>query len=325
MTVTGVDLPTPQIVETLSFDEVFATIVADFKSRNTGYDALLFSDPGIKLLEVAAYREVILRQRINDAFKATLLGLATGNDLDNLADFYNVARTTGETDTALRARVVEKIKGSSTGGGASWYRYQALSADDRVQDSLVTSPSSGQVQVAILSNEGTTIRNATGDVLDTVGALYGVTRLDQPNIETDDDYRVRIRTAALGTAGDGTASTSLITAVDTILQRDDVRVITDVLSVVSANIIETPVTANIYLYPDTPSSILNGLEDSIRSDFTDEGGLGWNLSRSWLIKKLHLAGVQRVELTSPASDMDIDDSSAAALGTITINLAGYDR
>tara|TARA_B100000459_G_scaffold52626_1_gene28134 strand:- start:6301 stop:7275 length:975 start_codon:yes stop_codon:yes gene_type:complete len=324
MTVTGVDLPTPQIVEALSFDQVFATLVADFKSRNTGYDALLFSDPGIKLLEVAAYREVVLRQRINDAFKATLLGLATGNDLDNLADFYNVARTTGETDTALRTRVVEKIKGSSTGGGGSWYRYQALTADDRVQDSLVTSPSSGQVQVAILSNEGTTIRTTTGSALDTLGAIYNVTRIETP-LETDDDYRVRIRTAALGTAGDGTASTSLITAVDNKLQRDDVRVITDVLTVVSANIVETPVTANIYLYPDTPTSILTGLEDSIRSDFTSEGGLGWNLSRSWLIKKLHLAGVQRVELTSPATDLDIDDSSAAALGTITVNLAGYDR
>lgn len=325
MTVTGVDLPDPQIIETLSFDTIFASLVSDFKSRNSEYDALLYSDPGIKLLEVAAYREVLLRQRINDAFKATLLGLATGNDLDNLADFYNVSRATSETDTALRTRIVEKIKGSSTGGGGSWYRYQALTSDDRVQDSLVTSPSSGQVQVAILSSEGTTIRTTTGAALDTLGALYSVTRLDSPSVETDDDYRVRIRTAALGTAGDGTASSNLISAVDSVLQRDDVRVITDVLTVVSANIVETPVTANIYLYPDTPASILTGLEDAIRTDFTSEGGLGWNLSRSWLIKKLHLAGVQRVELTSPATDLDIDDSSAAALGAITINLAGYDR
>ena len=325
MTVTGVDLPDPQIVETLSYDQVLAALITDFKARDTGYDALLFSDPAIKLLEVAAYREVILRQRINDAFKATLLGLATGNDLDNLADFYNVSRNTGETDIALRARVVEKIKGSSTGGGASWYRYQALTSDNRVQDSLVTSPASGQVQVVILTNEGSTIRTAGGTALDAVGLLYGITRLEDPSLETDDDYRERIRTAALGTSGDGTASSHLINSVDTKLQADDVRVITDVLTVVSANIVQTDVTANIYLYPDTPSSVLTGLEDSIRTDFTNEGGLGWNLSRSWLIKKLHLGGVQRVELTSPATDLDIDDSSAAALGSISINLAGYDR
>ncbi len=325
MTVTGVDLPDPQIVEALNYDQIFAALVADFKARDTGYDALLYSDPAIKILEVAAYREVLLRQRINDAFKATLLGLATGTDLDNLADFYNVARTSSETDTALRTRVVEKIKGSSTGGGGSWYRYQALTADTRVQDSLVTSPASGQVQVAILSNEGTQIRTATGTALDTLGAMYSITRLDSPSTETDEAYSARIRTAALGTAGDGTASTNLIGVVDTKMQADDVKVITDLLTVVSANIVETPVTANIYLYPDTPASILTGLEESIRADFTSEGGLGWNLSRSWLIKKLHLAGVQRVELTSPAVDLDIDDSSAAALGSITINLAGYDR
>lgn len=325
MTVTGVDLPDPQIVEILNYDTIFSQLVSDFKSRNPDYDAFLYSDPAMKLLEVAAYREGLLRQRINDAFKATLLGLATGNDLDNLADFYNVARNTGETDTALRTRVVEKIKGSSTGGGGSWYRYQALTSDDRVQDSLVTSPASGQVQVAILSNEGTTIRNTSGEALDTLGAIYSVTRLTSPSAETDADYRARIRTAALGTAGDGTASTQLINVVDATMQRDDVKVITDLLTVVSANIVETPITADIYLYPDTPSSVLTGLEESIRADFTSEGGLGWNLSRSWIIKKLHLAGVQRVELNSPSVDLDIDDSSAAALGAITINLAGYDR
>ena len=154
MTVTGINLPTPQILETLNFDAVFAELVADFQQRHPGFDALLYSDPAIKLLEVAAYREVLLRQRVNDAFKATLLGLAEGTDLDNLADFYDVARATGETDVALRSRVIERIKGSSTAGGAAWYRYQALTADDRVRDALVTSPDAGQVSVAILSEEG---------------------------------------------------------------------------------------------------------------------------------------------------------------------------
>ena len=53
---------------------------------------------------------MLLRQRVNDAFKATLLGLAEGTDLDNLADFYDVARAAGETDVALRSRVIERIE-----------------------------------------------------------------------------------------------------------------------------------------------------------------------------------------------------------------------
>lgn len=325
MTVTGINLPQPQILEALNYDQIFAELVADFQQRHPDYDALLYSDPAIKLLEVAAYREVLLRQRVNDAFKATLLGLAEGTDLDNLADFYDVARATGETDVALRSRVIERIKGSSTAGGAAWYRYQALTSDDRVRDALVTSPDAGEVSVAILSEEGQQIRLATGAALDALGAIYGVSRLPGPPPEADDLYRSRVRMAALGTGGEGVASSVLLGIVDEKMQADNVRVITDSVQTISCNIVETDVVANIYLYPETSSAILNGLDEQLRTDLDAEGGLGWNLSRSWLISRLHLAGVQRVELQTPAADIDIDNSSAVALGDITITLAGYDR
>ena len=328
MTVTGLNLPEPAILEELSYDTIFAQLIAEFKTRHPGFDALLYSDPAIKLLEVAAYREVLLRQRVNDAFKATLLGLAEGTALDNLADFYDVARASGETDAALRSRVIERIKGSSTAGGAAWYRYQALTSDDRVRDALVTSPDAGEVQVAILSEEGQQIRLASGAALDALGAIYGVARDLIPgtgNLETDDTYRAKVRLAAIGTGGEGTASSQLLSVVDAKMQADDVRVITDSVTTITCNIVETDVVADIYLYPDTSSAILNGLEESLRTALDAEGGLGWNLSRSWLISRLHLAGVQRVELQTPADDIDIDDKTAVALGNISINLAGYDR
>ena len=324
MAVTTNNLPNPDIIEALDFQSIFDGMLADFRTRNPEFSALLHSDPAVKLLEVAAYRELILRQRVNDAFKATLLGLAAGNDLDNLADFYNVSRATDETDAALRARTIEKIKGSSTGGGAAWYRFQALSADDRVADALVTSPDPGAVQIAILSEEASQIAAATGAALDTLGAVYSVTRDTGAN-EQDVAYRARIRTAALGTAGDGAASALLISAVDGVLQAPDVRVITDTLTTVSASVVVIDVTADIYLYPDTNSNILNNLEASLRADLAAAGGLGWDLARSWLISRMHLEGVQRVELTSPAADVVISGSQAVSFGTISITLAGYDR
>lgn len=323
MAVTTDTLPTPDIIESLSYQAVFDALRADFQSRFPEFSALVESDPAIKLLEVAAYRETIIRARVNDAFKATLLGLAAGADLDNLADFYNVSRATDETDAALRARVIEKIKGSSTGGGASWYRFQALTADDRVADALVTSPTPGAVLVAILSEESEQIKNATGDALDALGAIYSTPRTD--NDETDAEYRPRVRTAALGTAGDGAASSQLVANVNQTLQADDVRVVTDTLSVISAEIVVVNVAADIYLYPDTNSNILDGLETTLRADLASAGGLGWDLARSWLISRMHLQGVQRVELTSPESDVVITGSQAVAFGTVTINLAGYDR
>ena len=76
-------LPTPAVIEPLSFDTILSELQTEFQSRYPDYSALLASDPAVKLLEVAAYREVLLRNRINAAAKASLLAFATGSDLDH--------------------------------------------------------------------------------------------------------------------------------------------------------------------------------------------------------------------------------------------------
>ena len=125
MTLNLTSLPDPAIIEALSFQTIFNDLKDDFSTRFSEYSALVESDPAIKLLEVAAQREVILRQRVNDAFKATLLAFAAGTDLDQLAA-YGLTRLTDELDADLRERTINRIQGSSTAGGAAWYRYQAL-------------------------------------------------------------------------------------------------------------------------------------------------------------------------------------------------------
>ena len=52
-------LPTPQVLETLRFETVFDALLRDFQVRYPQYSALLASDPAIKLIEVAAYREFV--------------------------------------------------------------------------------------------------------------------------------------------------------------------------------------------------------------------------------------------------------------------------
>lgn len=64
-------LPTPAVIEPLSFETIFIELQSEFQSRYPDYSALLASDPAVKLLEVAAYREVLLRNRINTAAKAS--------------------------------------------------------------------------------------------------------------------------------------------------------------------------------------------------------------------------------------------------------------
>lgn len=271
-------IPDPEIIEELDYETILQAMIADLQARDPSYTEILESDPGVKILEVAAARELILRQRVNDALRATLLRFAGGADLDNLAAFYGVTRLENEDDAAVRARVIERIMGSSTAGGAAWYRYAALTASPLVKDAAVSSPAPGEVLVSILSSEG-----------------------------------------------NGTPTSGLLSTVTTALQADDVRVITDTVTVAGATILTVPVTAQVWLYPETPIEVFNGLQARLTAAFAAASGLGWDVTHSWLIAQLHPAGVQRVVLTAPAADVVCGPSQAPALGAITLTMAGRDR
>lgn len=153
------------IVEKLSYEEIFSRMKEELVSRYVSFTGLVESDPAIKILEVAAWRELLLRERINEVTKSNLLKFATGEDLDNLAEFYGVERQKEEEDERFRKRVKAKIAGWSTGGN---YRYHALSADTRVQDALVESPIPGKVQISILSTQLSTTSIVSEELLEIV-------------------------------------------------------------------------------------------------------------------------------------------------------------
>ncbi|APR98554.1 baseplate assembly protein [Wolbachia endosymbiont of Folsomia candida] len=143
----------PNVIEKLSFEEIFSRMKEELIRRDPTFSALIENDPAVKILEVAAWRELLLRQRINEAAKANLLKFAEGSDLDHLAEFYGVERNREEGDEAFRKRIKARIAGWSTGGSKEHYRFHALSADSRVKDALVESPNPGSVQISILSTE----------------------------------------------------------------------------------------------------------------------------------------------------------------------------
>jgi phage-related baseplate assembly protein len=315
-------IPDPQIIEELDYETILGEMIADLQERDPSYTEILESDPGVKILEVAAARELILRQRINDAMKATLLRYSIGTDLDNLATFYGVTRLQGEGDDAMRLRTIERIMGSSSAGGRAWYRFHALAADPRVKDANVSSPASGQVAVAILSKEADQVPAATGEALDQLGTAFGIVRNTG---ESDESYRARVLAEVLAGGGYGIASADLVETVNERLQSDDVRVVTDVLTVTGATIVPVNVTAQVWLYPETPLAVFEGLEQRLRDAFDAQSGLGWDVTQSWLIAQLNPAGVQRVALTTPAANVICQPNQAPALGTVTLTLAGRDR
>lgn len=315
-------LPAPQIVEELNYEAILEAMVLDLRARDPSYTEILESDPGVKILEVCAARELILRQRINDALRATLLRYASAADLDNLAAFYNVLRLSGEPDETFRLRTIERTKGSSSAGGAAWYRYRALTVSPQVRDAFVWRPAPGEVELVILSGEGEAIEAATGDALDQLGVAWGIIRASG---ETDDVYRERVLALVAQGGGYGTASPELIAAVDAVVQSDSVRPVTDTVQTVGAEILEVSVAANVWLYPDTPEAIFDGLADRLRLAFDAQAGLGWDITRSWISAQLHPAGVQRVEIIAPAAEQIVTPRQAPVLGDVALTLAGRDR
>jgi len=271
-------LPTPAVIETLSFETIFSELQAEFQSRYPDYSALLASDPAVKLLEVAAYREVLLRNRINAAAKASLLAFATGSDLDHLAAFYGVTRLLNENDEALRLRTRQRIIGFANAGGAAHYRYWALSASPDVADVEVDSPEPGRVRISVLAKgEADTVPDA---VLDAVRAV---------------------------------------------VLRDDIRVLTDTVEVVPAELIPITVAARIWLYPDTPMAAFEASEARFKEALAAQSGLGWDLTPSWVIGELQRPGVHKVELLAPSTDIRANANQAVRLIHLNLEFAGRDR
>ncbi len=162
-------LPPPDVVEALDFEKVYEEIRAAFASFYPEHDLLLESDPAIKLLELAAYREIQIRARINDAARAVMLAYATGADLDNLAAIFDTKRLGGESDASLRARAQLAQERYTVAGSVGSYIYHGLSADANVADISAISPQPGSVTIYVLSRIGNGA--ASEELLATVSAM----------------------------------------------------------------------------------------------------------------------------------------------------------
>ncbi len=257
------------IIEPLNFEEIFSRMKEELISRDESFTALVESDSAMKVLEVAAWRELLLRQRINEAVKSNLLKFATGEDLDNLAEFYGVERQKEEDDERSRKIIKAKIIGWSTGGSKEHYRYHALSADSRVKDALVESPIPGKVQVSILSTELSTLQE------------------------------------------------ELLEIVKNQLNREDVRILTDTVEVVSCNMIEIDIHSKISIKrPD----IIETMKKKFIEKFGTTKRLGWKVTRSWIIANLFMEGVENVELIEPREDIVVKGNECAFLKSLNVEL-----
>ena len=267
-------LPIPEVVEQIDFETILAErkayLVSLYPADQQAEIAArleLESEPLTKLVQENAYRELVWRQRVNEAALANLLAYAAGSDLEQLAANYNVKRlvvTPGdpsavppvaevlEDDDSLRERAQMAWEGLSTAGPRNSYIFHARAADGRVADATATSPSPA---VAVV----------------TIQAM----------------------------AGDGTAPPDLIAAVQAYLSDEDRRPVADRLTVQGAQVLPYSVTATLYLNTTGPESepIMEAAEAALLAFVHQRRRLGLEVSESAIHAALHVEGVRKVVLT----------------------------
>lgn len=294
-------LPVPDVVEELDYETILAERIATLISlypedqqEAIARTLTLESEPIVKLLQENAYREVIWRQRVNEAARAVMLAYAIGSDLDNIGANFNVGRlvVTPADDTTIpptpaemeldadyRLRIQQAFEGMSVAGSTGAYEFHGRSADGRVADISVISPSPACVTISVLSRED-----------------------------------------------NGAASDELLTIVRNALNGEDVRPVADRVTVQSALIVDYQIRATLFIYPGPESEPIRAAAEAKLKAYTSaQHRLGRDIRLSAIYAALHVEGVQRVELAAPVADIVLDKTQASFCTDYQIVIGGSDE
>ena len=279
----AIDLSTlapPKIIEELSVEHILQEMIVYHAELDSEFTAPLPSDPAYKIFEANAYREFLLRQRINEAVKAVLVAYAEDEDLDHLAagvplkrkivdagdpTAYPPVPPTFESDDDFRKRVVLAPEGFSTAGSAGAYTFHAMSVVG-VKDAYPVSPDSMPMEVFlyILSKKENGVPDQA--LLDEVNAVFS----------------------------------------------GDVRPFTDHLHVEAAKVKEYQIEATLHFMPGpSVKSVLDEAQKNLEAYVAKSHALGMCVARSGIDAALHIAGVYRVEITQPNEDIVNKKNEAA--------------
>lgn len=126
----------------------------------------------------------------------------------------------------------------------------------------------------------------------------------------------------LSASGSGVPGSGVLDAVTEVLT-GPVRPLTDEVIVQPATLVPFAIEAQLTVFagPDQGLLLQTAL-DSLNAHLATARKLGRDVTRSSLIAALHVANVQKVELLSPVSDLDIDPSEIASVTDIDVTIAG---
>ncbi len=292
-------LPFPEVVETLSIEAIIAEAKQELIDLITEVDAAagaaiaavlqLESEPLVKLIEIFAMREGNLRQRVNDAGRAIMVAYAVGADLDHLGARFGVFRL--EITPADPEHGVAAVMESDEA-----FRRRVLLAPEAFS---VAGPEGAYQSHAL---------DASGDVLDasatspTPGAVL-ITVLSRLN--------------------EGVPSPELLALVEAAVSAEDVRPLTDFVTVAAAEILTFEVEATITTFAGPDAAVVMA-EARSRLDayLTESFKLGRDVTRNGIASALRPEGVHDVALTQPAANIVVSRLQAARCTGVTLTYGG---
>lgn len=282
-------LPAPHSITPVSTEHELKGLLAEFQRRYAGYNALVESDPVMKLCEVFAYRLAVEKQRQNDAIKAVMLAYASQSDLDHLGANVNVQRLTltpanlnalppeaavMESDEDFRARIQLSIERYSTAGSSGSYEYWAKSASAQVADVQVTSPNPGEVVLFVMSRRG-----------------------------------------------DGSADESLLKLVTQAVNAEDVRPVSDYVTVKSVTVVSYTITAQLIVDsgPDA-GVVLEAAHQALTAYVASVHLIGVTVATSGIYAALQQSGVVRVVLSDWSGDLMMNDGQVGYCSALHVTI-----
>jgi phage-related baseplate assembly protein len=282
----------PDVVERLDYEAILVALKADLVARlaavGIAYNVQdLESDPAVKVLEVADYRELITRGRINDAARAVMLAYAHKSDLDHLGVYYGVARRVvtpadGDTpavfelDESLRARIQLAPEAFSSAGAEGAYQFHTLTVDTSVKD------------VAVLTQEGS-------------GHVHVI---------------------PLTSTGNGVPANTLLERIRGRLLERKIKPLTDIITVRAPAVTNYTVQATLEIGagPD-PTVVRAAAQASALLYIAARHRVGFPVRRNGVIAALGVAGVENITLASPAADIVPAEDGVAFATAVTVQAA----
>lgn len=285
------DLPVPDAIVVPDASVIFGAWLARLRELDPEFDALVESDPAYKQGEVAAFQLTLAFQRVNDAVRAVFLASAQNADLDQIGAAFNVERmeiVPANPDTVPPTDAV-------------------MEEDDAFRERIQLSWS--QLNTAGARNAYRFhARSADEDVLD--ADAYGPEEHGRAG---------EVDVYVLSREGNGTASEALLDAVSARLNADEIRPLTDFVTVKSAIINDYTVTAELEI-PDGPDAgeVLENAKNTLMSYTRLANRINGMVPLSAIYAALQQTGVARVILSSPRADIEPATGTAPRCAAVNV-------